>query len=212
MNYNIQQDSHEYSQGKYMTVQRWSTYAKVISETMKLNPKNILEIGPGNNIVTDVLKKMNYEVKTLDLDNSVHPDYNFSLTDEKINSLKIFDLVIASQVLEHIRYDDFPLALKRLSGMAKNAILTLPHTTSNSILFSFSLKLPFLKKIKLTRKIFFKKIKHNFNGLHYWEIGKDDYPIEKIREDIARSDWKIFDEFLNPENPFHYFFILKKHD
>ncbi|MCK9378662.1 MAG: class I SAM-dependent methyltransferase [Candidatus Moranbacteria bacterium] len=177
---------------------------------MRLKPKTILELGPGNNIVTNILKTMNYDVKTLDFDNSTKPDYNLSITDEKIDSIGTFDLIIASQVLEHIQYKDFTKALKNLSKISTNLILTLPHTTINSFTISLSLKIPTLKKITFSKKFFYKKVNHKFNGLHYWEIGKKDFPVKKISSDIQKSGWIIQAEFLNDENPFHYFFILKK--
>lgn len=210
--YNIQQDSSEYTKETYMTDQRWSSYSTVIRETIKLKPRTILEIGPGNFIVTEILKRMGFDVKTLDFDPDVKSDYNFSITDDQLGKLGRFDLVIASQILEHVRYDDFIGALKKLSEITTHLLMTLPHTTTHSLFFSLCLKVPLFKKVMLAKKITFKKVPHRFNGLHYWEIGKKEYPLGKIKNDILKCGWRIENDFLNPENPYHYFFILRKND
>lgn len=206
----IQQDNKLYTKRNYMTVQRWSTYSRVISETMEINPKTILEIGPGNNIVTDTLRKMKYKVKTADFDKLVNPDYVIDI--EKISELKKFgkfDLIIASQVMEHISYNSFKKVMRDLAEITNNLIITMPYTTKNSIFFSIVFKIPFFKTKIISSKIIYKKIKHEFNGLHYWEIGKIEYPFKKILGDILSSGWTVEKKYLNPEYSYHYIFSLK---
>ena len=50
----------------------------------------------------------------------------------------------------------------------------------------------------------------NFDGEHYWEIGKAGYPLNKIIKDIQKTGFKIEKTYRIFENPYHRFFILKK--
>jgi len=50
---------------------------------------------------------------------------------------------------------------------------------------------------------------NNFNGEHYWEIGRKNYPKSKIRE-IIKKHFKIKTEFSPMLNAYHYFFVLEK--
>ena len=69
MKYQTQaRNERKYFDQSYLSARRWSSYAIQIREAMLAKPKKILEIGPGNNIVTENLKKLGYEVKTLDID------------------------------------------------------------------------------------------------------------------------------------------------
>ena len=56
----------------------------------------------------------------------------------------------------------------------------------------------------------FKKSIHKFDGEHYWEIGKDGYPLSKITKDIKRAGFDIKKTYRIFENPYHRFFVLKK--
>lgn len=210
--YKTQIAKENYFSGDYLTPKRWSSYYQIVNQVLFIKPRSILEIGPGNGIVTSILKQMGFSVKTLDLDDQLGPDYIADVANDDLTGKpggNKFDLVIAAQVLEHIRYEDFSKAIGNLAKIADRAIISLPHTTDNSFLLSFSFKIPLLKKISFVKKIIYKKKMHQFNGQHYWEIGKHGYSIGKIRRDITRSGWKIEKEFLNPENPYHYFFILR---
>ena len=55
-----------------------------------------------------------------------------------------------------------------------------------------------------------KKIIHKFDGEHYWEIGKADYPLNKIIKDIEKAGFKIEKKYRVFEHTYHRFFILKK--
>lgn len=55
-----------------------------------------------------------------------------------------------------------------------------------------------------------KPTKHVFNGMHYWEIGKINYSLDKIINDIKLTGFKIERTYRLIENPYHRFFILSK--
>lgn len=211
--YPIQIKENHYLSADYITSARWSSYSVIIRTVLEKHPSSILEIGPGNGVVTAALRQMGFIVKTLDFDGKLSPDYVADVSGDNLSDIlggQKFDLVIAAQVLEHIQYEDFVKAVGNLAKIADRAVISLPHTTDNSFLMSFSFKIPFLKKFSFLKKIIYKKKAHQFNGQHYWEIGKAGYPLRRIKRDMEKNGWKIEKDFLNPENPYHYFFILHR--
>jgi hypothetical protein len=182
-----------------------------VTEVLRLKPKTILEIGPGNGLVTDVLRKIGFSVRTLDFDPGVRPDIVLDITDPQFPELTgKYDLVIAAEVLEHVTYGDALVVLKRLRSVAPRLLLTLPYTSDHSWLFSCLIKIPGFRRIQFTGKLFLKRIQHEFNGQHYWEIGKKHFGLRRVRSDIQASGWHIVREFTNPDNSYHHFFILQQ--
>ena len=77
--------------------------------------------------------------------------------------------------------------------------------------FYFKLRLPVLGSRKIGFKINgFKK--HQFNGQHYWEIGKHGYPLAKIKHEINKVGFKTIKAFWDIDDPYHYYFVLEKLD
>lgn len=209
--YNVQVLDGHYSENTYLSISRWSTYAETIQEVLKIRPKTILEIGPGPGMVTAALKKIGFSIKTLDIDGSLQPDYQLSVTDEKLGFLpEKFDLVVASEVFEHIAYDDFLIALKRIRNVTNRIILTLPDTNKRSLFFSIRLRLPLFNKLIFSLKLRYGRVSHEFDGQHYWEIGTKSNPDKKVIKDINQCGWDIMDNYINIDNPYHRIIILKK--
>lgn len=210
MSYGIQIDHEIYSSTGYLSRSRWSTYYHLIAEVLQMKPKSILEIGPGNGLVTDILRKIGFSVRTLDLDPGVQPDIVADIADPKLSVLAgQYDLVIAAEVLEHVTFADALAVLRKLKDIAPRVILTLPYTSDHSRLFSWIVKIPGLHRIQFTKKVFFKRAAHEFNGQHYWEIGKKGFELRRVRAAITEAGWHIAREFLNPDNTYHYFFVLR---
>lgn len=113
------------------TVWRFVHYYQQISHILKLEPKRVLEIGPGDYTVTDFLQRKGIYVKTFDNDKELFPDY----TGDIRNPLEInekFDLVLASEVLEHV---DFKYVEKIIQNFYKvinvngYLVISLPYST-----------------------------------------------------------------------------------
>ncbi len=195
----------KYQFHQYDYIDRWASYWHQIDEILKLNPEKVLEIGVGNKMVFDYLRRAGLEVKTLDLDSSLNPDFTASVIQMPLPD-NSFDVVLCAEVLEHLPFNDFEKALaelKRVSG--GNIVLSLPHFGPP---VKICFKIPFLKEVRFAFKIpVF--LKHKFNGEHYWEIGKKGYSCRRIRG-IIRKHFKIKKEFIPFENQYHHFFILEK--
>jgi SAM-dependent methyltransferase len=82
------------------TVYRFIHYWQQIRYIQRLNPENILEIGPGDHTVTDFLRRKGISVRTLDNDARLHPDYQRDIRQD-LNIEERFDLVVACEVFEH---------------------------------------------------------------------------------------------------------------
>ena len=114
-------------------------------------------------------------------------------------------------MLEHIPFAEASGALKELARVARSAIvITLPHFSHFAP--SIALKIfPFVPRAHKVFPISLIPPKHRFDGQHYWEIGKRETPISKVRQLFsAVDDFRLVRDYLIEENPFHHFFVLTK--
>ena len=203
----------DYQSRDYLTLQRWITYAKLVQKVLENEPKKILEIGPGNFMLSDILKKFGFTVHTLDKSDDLNPDYAIDI--RNINKQQLnegYDIIIASQVFEHVEYREFLKVMKFLSTQTRKMIITLPSTDSGSRFFSFNITIPSFRgtvNFKKCVKFYLKRVKNFKHDEHNWEIGIQQYPLRKVKKDIKNCGWSIKESFFNPENPYHFFFILK---
>lgn len=209
----------EHTQKMYHTFsylqKRWFSYWYQIKEVHELsNAHTVLEIGPGNMIVTHVLRKMGYEVTTADLDPNVRADINADVRTITSATQQTYDVILCCQILEHIPFEDFSRTVRNLSTLSKHAlIITLPYTSLGTFKPFVHLKLlPFLTSLRWMRfyNLFPKTHLLNRHGGHYWEIGKKTYPLSRIMDTIEQSGWNIKKHYPIFENPYHYLFVCEK--
>lgn len=209
---NIQVEDGYYKKD-YDKLTRFASYYHQIKCVNSLKPDNILEIGIGNKTVSSYLKNMEYQITTCDFDQSLDPDIVADVRKMPLES-KSFDLVMSCEVLEHIAWKDFDVALKELHRISKKyVIISLPYA---SLCFEWLFKFPFADKITKEHFIYFKIriplwLKHKFDGQHYWEIGKRGYSLNRIRKSLKKY-FKIIDESSPYLSPYNYFFILEKNE
>lgn len=172
-----------------------------------LKPETVLEIGVGNRVVCDTLRKLGVKVTTLDVDEDLKPDIIASVTLMPLADA-FFDVVLAAEILEHLPWEELPKALSEIHRVSrKYAVVTLPHS---GYTFSFSWKVPLLVPQRWIFKLphFWKK--HIFNGEHYWEMGKLGFPVRRIKNLLRGSGFKILKSKTDPEDPAHWAFLLEK--
>jgi ubiquinone/menaquinone biosynthesis C-methylase UbiE len=198
---------------KYDSVKRFISYFHQADSILKLNPSSVLEIGIGNETVSDYIKKRGIRVVTCDFNPDRHPDIVADIRKLPFRENQ-FDLVAAFEVLEHIPFSDFEKALGELKRVAKkHVVISIPR----SIFFFeiiFNISIPHVCKIYsilLYFPLFFRKIifKGNKKIGHHWEIGTRGYPKGKIVKIINKyfKIKRIFNPYLNQ---IHCFFILDK--
>lgn len=203
-----QTNKNSYQFERYCDLDRWSSYWHQIDEVLKLKPESVLEIGVGDKVLAGYLKN-NTSIKysSLDIAEDLSPDFIGSVDDIKLDD-NSFALVCAFEVLEHLPFDKFIKSLRELRRVSKKyVIISLPHWGRH---FSFNLRLPYFKKISGQYKFALWPIKHEFNGQHYWEIGKRGYPLAKIKREIEAAGLKILKDYIAFNSPYHHFFILEK--
>ena len=205
---NIQVPFEHYFKKSYDTKARFISYWHQIDEIVQFNPTTILEIGIGNGFVSDYLKKRGYNIKTIDIDERLKPDYIGNVLNLPFDDSS-FQVVSCCEVLEHIPYENFKTALSEIYRVTNNyAIISIPDVTR-----AYRLDIQIPKIGEITKLIVLpkrKKIIHKFDGEHYWEIGKKNYPLNKIINDINLSGFTVLKTYRIFEFTYHRFFILKK--
>jgi len=205
--FKLQVNKDHYFKFRYDHKRRWVHYWYQINQVFELQPKEVLEIGIGNGLVSNYLRTRQVRVTTLDIDENLKPDIVASVLNIPLKD-NSFDLVLAAEVLEHLPFEDFTTALKEIKRVTKKyAVITLPDRRRT--LIYLGLKIPFINQINVFIKVpSFKK--HIFDGQHYWEIGKRGYSLDRIKKIIKKTDFKIINHFCPFDAPWNHYFILEK--
>ena len=200
-------DSSHYDFTRYMNLARWSCYYYQIKRTLALRPTSVLEIGPGDGIYGEYLKKNGITYSSADHADDIASDYKVQLGDEPIPVAdNCFDLVVAFQVLEHIPFETVPQALAELHRVTnKYVFLDIPEYSFH---LTFSLKLPALPYMQWHTSIPRPK-KHVFDGFHRWEVSKSGFSRQKVRN-LMKEHFTIIEEGTIFQNPKERFYLLEK--
>ncbi|MFQ6084101.1 MAG: class I SAM-dependent methyltransferase [Candidatus Aminicenantia bacterium] len=201
--------SDHYYDITYDSKGRFVSYWHQINEIISLNPEKVLDIGIGNGFVSKYLKERGIRIITLDINKRLKPDVVGSVLEIPFAN-ESFDVVASYELLEHLPYEDFQKALSEIYRVSNAyAILSLPDRTGK--VYKFNVEIPKLWKIKrLITLPRLKALKHQFDGEHYWEIGKAGYSIKKIMSDIRNVGFDIRKTYRVFEWPYHRFFLLRK--
>lgn len=171
------------------------------------NP-TILEVGKGNGFVSDFFKKANFNIKTFDINVNLKPDIVGNILDLSTLISSKSDLILCSEVLEHIDFDYFERSLEQLHLVAnKYVIITLPEFKK---FFGINIQIR-APKFKVFSSPLFFKIRGNkrLGSGHFWEI---DYSKETNRssiEQIITKHFTIIDKGCFHTNPYHNFYVLE---
>lgn len=205
-----------YSFESYNSKVRILTYWYQLSEILSTNSKCAIEIGIGSGFITSYLKHIGIEVKTLDINEELKPDYVSSVLDirNNKNNIGLYDIVICCRVLHHIEFEKFHLALENLHSITKKHILlSLPvdearfyfmFRYTSSQIFTFSIKFPLFFK-KFYSYLFNKNI-----GSGLWQINSTSETKLKNINSIINKDFRIIHSYQLPEDKSHCFWLLEK--
>lgn len=204
-----------YYQKEYDTKWRFCSYWHQIQEILSLSPNCTLEIGVGNHLVSRYLMERGFDIVTLDLEKQLHPHAVGTVLEIPFCDGS-FEVVACYELLEHLPYENFRKALAEISRVSSShAILSLPDI---SRVFTLHLQIPKIEKGRLVvgeiKKLLplpvLRKPVHRFDGEHYWEIGKANYSLGKVTNDIEKAGFIIERTYRVFEAPFHRFFMLGK--
>jgi ubiquinone/menaquinone biosynthesis C-methylase UbiE len=200
------QVTHAHYGAKYRGLERWLSYYHQLALVESLKPASVLEIGPGEGIVTATLRHDGIAVTTCDIAEDLRPDVVGSVTKLPLED-KSFDLALASEVLEHIEWHDVEVALKELARVSKkNVVVSLPHPGQVFISGTFRALGRWIP-VRLQVPFFWKT--HRFNGEHYWELGKKGYAAGKFVRAAKGAGLTLKKTVKYADDPVHRLFIFE---
>ena len=204
-----QRDPRIFISEAYNSKRRFISYWHQIHEVVKLNPELVLGIGTSSGLVSRELKNRGIQIDTMDIDARLNPDIVADILDIPIGD-NSYDVLICCEVLEHIPYYNFSKALSEIRRVTRGyAVISLPDSSWTLRTFiqvpGFDAFYWILCMMRLRNRA------HHFDGKHYWEIAKRDYPLRRIVYDIQDAGFKLEETYRIFENPIHRFFILKPH-
>lgn len=212
--FEVQISAEHYKRRDYDTYGRFASYFFQVDFTRSLNPRSVLEIGPGNRLVSDYLSRLGIAVTTCDYDRDVKPDVLADIRDIPLPARR-FDAVLAFEILEHIPFADVPKALAEIARVSRrHAVVSVPYSgiTIEPIV---NITIPFVwrKTLRLAIRIpyFLSTIRFEDSGNHYWEVGRRGYGKRKLRKLVKRR-FHIRKEYHTLMNQGHYFMVLEKKD
>ena len=207
---NSQHKSKVYKAFSYDDKGRFHSYYYQVKFLTGLNPESILEIGVGSKTLVNYLRQHNQTIYSCDIDKTLEPDYVGDIRNLPFKDNE-FDVVCAFQILEHIPWEDVPKALSELRRVSKNhVVISIPFTavTIEIILkSSIFMHLFGLWSFKFLINLEFITKKWKYNGEHYWEMGKKNYPRKMVRN-LIKQYFNISEE-KKVELSYQYFFILE---
>jgi len=199
--------THYFSQS-YDSKERFISYWNQITEITKFGSSSILEIGIGNSFVFNYLKNKGYAITSIDIDAHLKPNIIGTLVNLPFFDGS-FDVIACFEVLEHLPYHQFLFALRELYRVSQNVLLlSLPDVSPAYPLY---LCVPKIGELRTLISVPTLKVeKHEFDGQHYWEIGKANYKLKKIVNDLVSAGFLVSRTFRVFEEPYNRFFVLKK--
>lgn len=203
----VPQVSPQHYENGYDHKDRWLSYFYQIETVRNTHASSVLEVGPGNGTVSEYLRRLGMRVTTVDIDERLRPDMVASVTDLPFGP-GIFDVAMACEVLEHLPFSEFPVALAELARVSKKyVIISLPDARRS--LLHLVLKIPFIREITVRFRIR-KTAPHQFDGEHYWELGKREVSFALLLSKIKEVGLDCEREFAAHDAPFYHFFVLRK--
>jgi ubiquinone/menaquinone biosynthesis C-methylase UbiE len=198
----IQVAPSHYTRGAYDTRERWMSYWQQAHEVLRSHPAEVLEVGVGNGTVAAYLRAAGVDLTTVDFDQALQPDVVADVRGLPFEE-DSFDVVLCAEVLEHLPFDEVPLALAQLARVARRrAVISIPVFGRA---FRLSVRIPPFAGRQWSWHL---PARHSFSfdGQHYWEMGATNYRRRKVLSVFERY-FMIERRYVAPENPYHYFVI-----
>lgn len=174
--------------------------------------RSVLIVGPGQGLDTQILRWRGYQVTTLDIDDTFHPEHVGSLHNMHMFSDGEFDAVIVSHVLEHMAVPFLDQALGEIARVGRYALIYLPVAGRHGhCRFKLGIK---NIGVSLVWDIF--NYFHKPDGItpaycekqHFWEIGMRGYRVKDIKARITRH-FDVMESYRNHDWLPSYNFVLQ---
>jgi len=173
----------------------WLRYAAIIEEMTRLKPKTVLEIGPGEGVIKNVMKDFTDKYDTMDVNPKLSPTYRSDVRNFVGEATGKYDCVIAADILEHIPFEDLETALKNLFAYLRNGgvvLITIPHRSHYFFWMSSWKHKPRVIRIPTLKwflRPFGKKVA--IDPDHEWETGDGKHTIVDVENLMKKTGFII---------------------
>ncbi|HEY4523537.1 MAG TPA: methyltransferase domain-containing protein [Candidatus Paceibacterota bacterium] len=177
----------------------WYRFFFILKELARLEPKYVLEVGPGEGTIKRVFKPFVEKYAVMDVNAKLTPDFSGDVRTRFKEAEAKFDCIIAADILEHIPFTDMALAAENLFSYLipnSHALITIPHRASN-FLYMTPAQVPHILRIPtgfLSPGSFYRRfIKRKIwiDPDHQWEIGDGHHTIADVEKVFAAAGFKI---------------------
>jgi SAM-dependent methyltransferase len=201
------------------------TWAKVLSLSNFINSyyqyrdlqslervRRVLVIGPGQGLDTSVFRWRGYDVTTLDIDATFHPDFVGSVHDMSMFADGQFDVVTASHVIEHQAEPYLDSSLREIARVGRHALIYLPVAGRHA-----QLRLtPGVLGIDWSVIFDIFNYFHRPDGVtpryclqqHFWEIGMRGWRVKDVAHRLE-CHFEIMKHYRNCDWTVSYNFVLR---
>lgn len=201
-----QVDKSHYEFRRYMSKARWTSVWHQLDEVLRLQPRNVLEIGPGPGVFKAAARQFGIKVETLDLDSALNPDHVGSAAAMPFPDCS-YDVVCAFQMLEHLPYEVALTAFQEMVRVSRtHIVISLPDAKH---VWRYHVHIPKLGGYSfLLPRPRFASPRHIFDGEHYWELNKKGFELSRVVKDLSAMA-RLVTQYRVNENPYHRFFVFK---
>jgi ubiquinone/menaquinone biosynthesis C-methylase UbiE len=203
----VQVPTRHYSAAGYDELHRWISYWYQIQAVVRSGARTVLEVGVGSGVLSSYLRtRLEMEVTTFDFDASLRPEIVGDVRQlAACCGDNCADAVVAFQVLEHLPFSDFEVALREMAkATRRSVIISLPYYGWDA-----SLRMRFWKRQWAFGFRFSKNPSWVFNGEHHWEIATKGHSLATVRKAIGNV-LEIERDYFCPDYPYHYFFECRR--
>lgn len=197
---------------EYFSDGRLFSYAHQINTALSFEPQRVLEIGVGAGVVAAAVRAIGIECVTVDIQPELGPLLAGSVTNLPLGDQR-FDVALCCQVLEHLPYEQFIVALRELRRVvSKGVVLSLPDVRPH---YAVYWQLPKIGRSQWTGTRSKRPTQERLTRAwessgHYWEIGYPDAALRRVQRTITESGLSIDAEWRVPELAWHHFFRLTR--
>ncbi|MGH1441576.1 MAG: class I SAM-dependent methyltransferase [Cellvibrionaceae bacterium] len=198
-----------YFDDHYFSLPHLVSVSQQLHEIHALKPESILEIGLGNGLVSEFLRRAGYKVKTVDINSELDPDICAPLHElvERLNG-ETFDLVVCCEVLEHLPLEDFAKNIKILRQAGSRLFMTLP-SYYRSFGFGGLLRLPRRTARPFSFHVNVRKEKDLSATQHFWEVYSEAATKPKAICKELRNHYRDVRSWKFQLNPYHICFYAE---
>jgi SAM-dependent methyltransferase len=118
-----------YASRDYNSKERLCSYWHQVDEALSLGGEDVLEVGPGGGVTTDLLRRAGLRVTTVDIDPALGVDVEAPVQRLPFDD-RAFDVAICCEVLEHMPWRDVEAAIQELHRIVRRgSVISVPDVT-----------------------------------------------------------------------------------